>query len=151
MSGRTRVVLADGRTVRGYRKTLRKNSCEPLVGTGNAPPVAAGLPPDPPSTEYPVRLNFLLPNTILVSPGPHGFNTAVLPGNMVRIRGRETRHCFFLAREFFAVVAHDRPAFTCRAVVTHDHDPRTYGRHLTVVRGALVISGGPPPRVYDCP
>jgi hypothetical protein len=29
-------------------------------------------------------------------------------------------------------------------------DPRTFGRHLTVVRGALVISGGlVEPRVYE--
>jgi len=83
-----------------------------------------------------------LPDTVLVSPGPHGFNTTVLPGNVVRIRGREARHCFALARQLVALVARDRPAFTCRAVVTHDDDPRTYGRHLTVVRGALVISGG---------
>jgi hypothetical protein len=32
-----------------------------------------------------VRLSFLLPETVLVSPGPHGFNTSVLPGNVVRI------------------------------------------------------------------
>jgi hypothetical protein len=150
MSGRTRVVLADGRTVRGYRKTLRKNSHKPLVVTRNAPPPAADLPPDPPSAEYPVRLSFLLPATVLVSPGPHGFNTAVLPGNVVRIRGREARHCFALAREVIAVVAHDRPAFTCRATITRDDDDRAYGRHLTVVRGALVISAGlTVPKVYD--
>jgi hypothetical protein len=96
-----------------------------------------------------VRLCFLLPDTILVSPGPHGFNTMVLPDNVVRTRGREARHCFALAREFFAVVARDR-AFTCRAVITRDDDPRIFGRHLTVVRGALVISGGMvEPKVYD--
>jgi hypothetical protein len=149
MSGRTRVVLADGRTVRGYRKTLRKNSHKPLVVTRNAPPPAADLPPDPPSAEYPVRLSFLLPDTVLISPGPHGFNTAVLPRNVVRIRGREARHCFALAREFFAVVAWDR-AFTCRATVTRDDNPRIFGRHLTVVRGSLVISGGMvEPQLFD--
>ena len=36
-------------------------------------------PPDPPSPEYRVRFTFLLPDTILVSPGPHDFNSAVLP------------------------------------------------------------------------
>jgi hypothetical protein len=89
-----------------------------------------------------VRLTFLLPDTVLVSPGPHGFNTAVLPGNGSGFAAEKPRHCFALAREFFAVVAWNRPAFTCRAIVTHDDDPRAYGRHLTVVRGALVISGG---------
>jgi hypothetical protein len=108
--------------------------------------LGAGPAPDPPSSDYPVRLTFLLRDTILVSPGPHGFNTEVLPGNMVRIRGREARHCFALAREFFAW---DR-AFTCRAVITRDDHEGAYGRHLTVARGALVISGGLiEPRVYD--
>jgi hypothetical protein len=126
MSGRAGVVLPDGRAVRGYRKTARKQTRRcPLVIIRNAPPLAADLPPDPPSAEYPVRITFLLPDTILVSPGPHGFNTMVLPGKVVRIRGRETRHCFALAREFFAVVAWDR-AFTCRATIMRDDDPRTF-------------------------
>jgi hypothetical protein len=150
MSGRSLVTLSDGRVVRGYRKTPRRNPRKPLVVIRNTPPLASDLPPDPPSADYPVRLTFLLPDTILVSPGPHGFNTEVLPGNVVRIRGREARHCFALAREFFAVVAHDRPAFTCRAVIAHADDPRTYGRHLTAVHGSLVISGGTvEPKVYD--
>jgi hypothetical protein len=39
---------------------------------------------------------------------------------------------------------------TCRAIIAHDNDPRTYGRHLTVVRGSRVISGGlVEPRLYD--
>jgi len=74
--------------VRGFRKTLRRNPRKPLVVIRGAPPLATDLPPDPPSVEYPVRLTFLLPDTVLVSPGPHGFNTMVLPGNVVRIRGR---------------------------------------------------------------
>jgi hypothetical protein len=74
----------------------------------------------------------------------------VLPGNVVRIRGREARHCFFLAREFFAVTADDRPAFTCHATISRDGDERVYGRHVTVVRGSVVISAGVvEPRVYD--
>jgi hypothetical protein len=49
-----------------------------------------------------------------------------------------------------AVVPHDRPAFTCRAIVARDDDPRTYGPHLTVVRGSLVISAGlVEPRVFE--
>jgi hypothetical protein len=144
------IPVADGRAVTGFRKTLRRNPPrKPLVVTRNAPPLAAEPPPDPPSPDYPVRLTFQLPDTVLVSPGPHGFNTAVLPGNVVRIRGREARHCFAMAREFFAVVAWDR-AFTCRATISRDGDERVYGRHLTVVRGALVTSGGMvEPRVYE--
>ncbi len=142
MSGRTRTVLPDGRVVRGYRKTARINPRRPLVVVRRAPPLVPDLPPERPCTDYPVRLTFLLPDSILVSPGPHGFNTSVLPGNVVRIRGRNAEHCFSLARCFFAAVAMSRPGFTCHAVVARDDDERTYGRHLTVVRGALVISGG---------
>ena len=80
---------------------------------------------------------------------PHGFNSAMLPGSVVRIRGHEARHRFALAREFFAVVAWER-AFTCHETIIRDDDERTYGRHLTVVRGALVISGGlTVPKVYN--
>jgi hypothetical protein len=109
MSGRTRVVLPDGRMVRGFRKTLRRNSPRKPIVVRNVDFLDQQVgrknrhaPADPPSADYPVRLTFLLPDTVLVSPGPHGFNTAVLPGNVVRIRGREARHCFALAREFFS-------------------------------------------------
>jgi hypothetical protein len=152
MSGRTRVVLPDGRAVRGYRKTVRRNPAKPPVVVRNTPALAPDLPPDPPSPEYPVRLSFLLPDTVLVSPGPHGFNVMVLPGNVVRIRGRAAEHCFALAWAFFAAIARQR-VFTSRAVITRDDDERTYGRHLTVVRGSVAISGGTvEPKVFDaCP
>jgi hypothetical protein len=150
MSARSLVTLSDGRVVRGYRKTLRRNpAAKPVVFVRAPLPPAPILPRDPPSAEYPVRLTFLLPVMVLVSPGPHGFNTAVLPGNVVRIRGRAAEHCFELARCFFAAVARER-VFTSRAVIARDDDERTYGRHLTVVRGALVISGGlRVPKVYE--
>ncbi len=149
MSGRSLVTLPGGRVVRGYRKTLRRNPRKPFVVVRNAPPLAPDLPHDPPSAEYPVRLTFLLPDTVLVSPGPHGFNTTVLPGNVVRIRGRNAEHSFALARALLATVARER-VFTCRAVIARDDDERAYGRHLTVVRGALVISGGMViPKVFD--
>jgi hypothetical protein len=45
---------------------------KPLVVIRNAPPLARDLPPDPPSPEYPVRLTFRLPDTVLVSPSPRG-------------------------------------------------------------------------------
>jgi hypothetical protein len=47
------------------------------------------------------------------------------------------------------MVAHDRPAFKCCATVARDDDERTYGRHLTVARRALVIWGMVKPWVYD--
>lgn len=154
MSGRTRVVLPDGRFVVGYRKTLRRNPPrKPVVERVSRTRYSADRPnilSGPPSPDYPVRLTFLLPDTVMVSPGPHGFNTMVLPGNVVRIRGGNAEHCFSLARCFFAAVAMQRPGFTCHAVLARDDDERRYGRHLTVVRGALVISGGlTQPRVFE--
>jgi hypothetical protein len=105
MSGRSIVTLADGRVVRGYRKTSRRN--RPTVARTrrvSPPPIDLG----PPSPDYPVQLFFLLPDSILVSPGPHGFNCRVLPGNAVSIRGRSADHGFALARAFFAAVAKRR-------------------------------------------
>ena len=60
MSGRSRVTLADGRRVRGFRKTLRRN------------PRSAVRP------EW--RLVLILPPTIMVSPGPHGYGVNVTTG-----------------------------------------------------------------------
>jgi hypothetical protein len=150
MSGRVRTVLSDGRQVRGYRKTLRRTRPRPVtVNRESNPPLEFRF--QPASPEYPVRLTFLLPLTILVATGPHGFNTVVLPQNLVQIRGRETDHCFALARCFFAAVASEHAGFTCRASITHDaDDAKLYGRHLTVVQGAMVVSAGLiEPRVYD--
>jgi hypothetical protein len=111
---------------------------------------ALALAPDRPSAEYPVRLAFQLPDAILISPGPHGFNVMVLPERVVRVRGRSTDHCFDLARAFFMAVAHERAGFTCHASITRDDDPKAYGRHMTVVRGALVVTGGTAePRLYE--
>jgi hypothetical protein len=149
MSGRVHTILSDGRQVRGYRKTLRRVQRRPIrvVRESGAPPAVAA---DLPSAEYPVALFFILPASILVSPGPHGFNVVVLPGNAVRIRSKSADHGFALARSFFAAVAKDRPGFTVTVCVSRDDHARIYGRHLTAVEGALVISGGLiEPRVYD--
>jgi hypothetical protein len=63
----------------GYRKTARKQTRRPLVVVRSSPPMAPDPPPNgPPSATYPVRLTFLLPDTILTAPGPHGFNVMVL-------------------------------------------------------------------------
>jgi hypothetical protein len=108
------------------------------------------LAPDAPCAEYPVRVTFRLPDSVLVSPGPHGFNTMVLSQQVVRIRGRSTDHCFDLARAFLMAVARERFGFTCHASITRGDDPKSYGRHLTVVRGAVVVSGGlAEPRVFE--
>jgi hypothetical protein len=107
------------------------------------------LAPDPPYAEYPVRLTFQLPDTILISPGPHGFNVMVLPDRVVRIRGRSADHSFDLGRAFFKAVAQER-VFGCYCSISRDGDTKTHGRHLTVVRGSLVVSAGlKVPTVYD--
>jgi hypothetical protein len=51
----------------------------------------------------------VLPRTVLVFPGRHGFNTTVLPGNAVRIRGRQARHSFALAGGMVKPVFEARP------------------------------------------
>ena len=68
-----------------------------------------------------------------------------------QITSGSTEQCFLRARDFLAAVAKDRPAFTMVAVISSSTDPSRYhGRHLTVVRGALVISSGViEPRVYE--
>jgi hypothetical protein len=68
MSGRTRVILADGRQVRGYRKTLRVRRRDVRLVREPAAPLAFAA--EASSAEYPVRLTFLLPD-----------------GDLVRIRG----------------------------------------------------------------
>jgi hypothetical protein len=83
--------------------------------------------PDPPCAEYPVRLAFQLPDTILISPGPHGFNVMALSERAVRVRGRSADHCFDLARAFSVAAARDRAGFTCHASITRDDDPKPAG------------------------
>jgi hypothetical protein len=144
MSGRTRVVLSDGRLVRGYRKTLRRTRRRPvgLIRESGAPPAIVA---DRPSPDYPVRLCFLLPDSILVSPGPHGFNCRVWRSAAARRTvasrspGRSSPRSPRTGRGFTVTVS-----------VRKDGEDRTFGRHLTVVRGAVVISGGLiEPRVYE--
>ena len=99
-----------------------------------------------------VRVGFLLPKTLdpFVASGPHGPGVNVHRG-FAQIACGSTEQCFLRAREFLAAVAMDRPAFTTMAVISSTAQPgRYHGRHLTVVRGALVISSGViEPRVYE--
>ena len=56
-----------------------------------------------------------------------------------------------LARDFFAVVAKDRPAFTALAAIVSSDDPtRSYGRHLVCLGGNLIVSAGViEPKVFE--
>ncbi len=99
-----------------------------------------------------VRVGFLLPKTLdpFVSPGQHGPGINVHRG-FAQIACGSTEQCFVRARDFLATVAKDRPAFTMVACISSSAQPgRYHGRHLTVVRGALVISSGViEPRVFE--
>lgn len=151
MSGRSRW-LRDGELVTGYRKTDRRRAPKrPLterlgdVALADAP--RAGERPE-------VRVVFLLPATLqgLVSNGSHGPGVLVLARGFVRISSWASDKCFDKARAFFRDVAKDRPGFTVTAVVISTERPHErYCRHLTVVRGALVVSVASPvePKVFE--
>ena len=147
MSGRVRVTLADGRKVVGFRKSLRQNPRKPrpAMGLDNARQVSR------PCIEYPVVMTFHLPKTVMVAPGKHGFGVEVTDTKgQVTVRGRDADHTFELARPFLGTVAKDRPAFTMTAKLTRHGDDRCYARHLTVLRGGLVVSGGHiVPKVFE--
>lgn len=100
-----------------------------------------------------VRLAFLLPKTLqgFVASGRHGVGVNVLARGFVQISGHSAEQCYGLARTFFADVAKARPAFTALACVISSKAPdQSFGRHLTVVRGALVVSNGShEPKVFE--
>jgi hypothetical protein len=107
----------------------------------------------PPKWVPEVRIAFLLPKTLrgFVASGVHGIGVNVIKRDLVQITSGSSEQCFKLAQEFLATVAKHRPAFTISvSVVSCDHPDRTYGRHLTVVRGAVVVSGGVvEPKVWE--
>lgn len=147
MSGRTRW-QRDGQWVSGYRKTDRRNPRRDPRERLRA--LVAAAAPD----SYPIRMAFRLPKSLegFVAPGPHGHNVQVLSGWFVRIGSHSGEGCFQSARDFFSVVAKDRPAFTTTAVIVDRARPgETYARFLTVVSGTMVVSasGLIEPRIYE--
>lgn len=100
-----------------------------------------------------VRMAFLLPASLqgMVASGQHGIGVTVFAKGFVRISGHSAEQCFSLARDFLGVIAKQRPAFTAYASIICSLDlTQTYGRHLTVVSGALVVSAGhPEPKVFE--
>ena len=100
-----------------------------------------------------VRMAFLLPASLqgFVASGQHGIGVTVFARGFVRIGGHSSEQCFGLARDFFQDVARGRPAFTVQASLINSEAPdQHYGRHLTVVSGALVVSGGThEPKVFE--
>lgn len=144
MSGRARPFLRDGERI-GYRKTDRRNPRkdprERMAELISAP------------SDFPIRLAFQLPKTLegFVGGARHGLHIETFTRGFVRISHRSAEQCFAEARRFLADIAKERPAFTTRGVIINSEQPeKTYGRHLTVIRGAVVVTAGLiEPRVYE--
>jgi predicted RNA-binding protein len=150
MSGRTRH-LRDGELITNRKTDRRQSPPRPLLerlGDLNE----KHRKRDPDRWVPDVRVGFLLPKSLeaFVASGKHGIGVNVTRG-FVQITSESAEQCFQRAREFLAAVAKQRPAFTVMASVISDaHPERRHGRHMTVVNGALVISGGlVVPRVYE--
>ena len=148
MSGRSRVELADGRVVIGYRKTLRRRSApRPLIERLHDlnEKCRKRFP-----QSWAVRLGFLLPRSLapFVADGQHGIGVNAFRG-FVQIAHGSFEECCISAAHFFEAVARQRPSFTVLASITSSTSPFRYGRFLTVVNGALVVSAGHiGPKVY---
>lgn len=97
MSGRSRVTLPDGRTVIGFRKTLRRNPRRPKV-----------VDPEDLHCDLPFQLRFGLPAAIAgaVSPGPANVaGVEVLKGDRVEVTGHGLEWVCKQAAAFIGVVA----------------------------------------------
>jgi hypothetical protein len=144
MSGRARH-LRDGHWITN-RKTDRRN---PRRDPRDKLKELAGAHGD----DWPVRMVFRLPKTLegFVAPGPHGLGITVLGRGYVRIGSDASERCFAKAREFCAVVAKDRPAFTSYAVLSATKEPgRSFGRWLIVMKGSMAVASGlDEPKVYE--
>ena len=150
MSGRT-LHLRDGELITNRKTDRRQSAPRPLlVRLHEMNDRQARCSPS--TFERDVRVAFLLPKTLqgFVASGRHGIGVNVLKG-FVQITSYSAEQCFEQAREFFATVAKERPGFTITAsIISTAHPDQHYGRHLTVVRGAMVVSGGIiEPRVYE--
>ena len=152
MGGRVRW-QRDGKTVVGYRKTNRRQGPRRSTLDRLADLNRQTLKPRVPGDPHEVRLAFLLPASLqgLVASGAHGIGVTVLAKGFVQVIGHSAEQCCMLARAFLADVAAERPAFTALASILGSQEPdHPYGRHLTVVSGSLIVSGGSvEPKVYE--
>lgn len=153
MSGRVRW-QRDGETVVGHRKTDRRQAPKKPVLERlhdlNLKRIRAQRSPGGAPT---VHMAFLLPKSLqgFVRSGQHGIGVTVHAKGFVEVTSYSAEQCFALARDFFADVARDRPAFTMIAsIISSRAQDQTYGRHLTVVSGALVVCAGyVTPKVFE--
>lgn len=141
MSGRVHTVLADGRSVIGYRKTLaRRPRLTPQERTLRHHDRCTKRFPSKWVSD--VRLGFLLPKhpPLLIADGPHGHNINVLRG-FVQIQHGSAEECFLSAEKFFFDVARGSAAFHVLACITSKALPgRHYWRELCVVNGGMVVA-----------
>jgi hypothetical protein len=151
MSGRT-LHWRDGELITNRKTERRQSPRRPTLARLHDLNVTS-LKRSPPRWVPEVRIAFLLPKTLrgFVASGAHGIGVKVIKRDFVQVCSGSSEQCFKLAQEFLRVVAKDRPAFTMTAsVMSSAHPDRTYGRHLTVVRGAVVVSGGVvEPKVWE--
>lgn len=151
MSGRT-LHLREGELITNRKTDRRQSPPRPALDRLHNFNVKS-LTRSPAKWVPEVRIAFLLPKSLrgFVASGQHGIGVKVIKRDFVQITSGSSEHCFKLAQDFFAVVAKHRPAFTITvSVMSAQHPDRTFGRHLTVVRGAVVISGGVvEPKVWE--
>lgn len=99
-----------------------------------------------------MRLGFFVPKALqpFVASGPHGHNVNVIHG-FVQVMHGSAEECFVSAEHFFMEVARGKAAFTVVAsIISSEFPGRHYGRFLSVVNGAMVVSGGfVEPRIYE--
>jgi hypothetical protein len=146
MSGRVRW-KRDGETVTGFRKTARRQSpSRPLKERLHELALKGAA-----DTATRVRLAFVLPPDLLISKGPHPGGVEVIGSGFVRVASWSAEKCFERTQAFLANVAKDRAGFTRTAVIVNTQRPdERYVRHLSVTRGAVVISSGyHEPRIYE--
>jgi hypothetical protein len=149
MSGRT-LHLRAGVLVTNRKTDRRRGPAPPLKDRLQEIALQGGSAAEPGQR---VRMAFPLPRMIepLVSPGKHSGGVEVLGRGFVRISNWSADRCFDSAQAFFRDTARDRPGFTVTAIIVNTDRPgERYSRHLTVVRGAVVISSGfHEPKIFE--
>ncbi|MDE2468298.1 MAG: hypothetical protein KGL35_06040 [Bradyrhizobium sp.] len=147
MSGRVVVTHADGRRTRGYRKTgQRRGPRRPLKERLHD--IALRRVADPMAT---VRMAFALPPRILVASGAHPNGVDVIGSGFIRISSWSADQCCERAQAFLADVAKGHKGFSRTAVFVNAKRPNErYVRHISVTRGAVVLSSGfHEPRIFE--
>jgi hypothetical protein len=86
---------------------------------------------------------FVLPATILVSSGRHGFNTNVVADRVVEIIGWGVEHCCLLARDFLRKVLGQHVPFRMPAVVWSEAPRHCVELDISCADGEATIRRAP--------